>query len=102
MRVVVAGAGKVGTHIAVDLAKSGHDVLLLDVSREVVARASAHMPPGIEVRVADACELAALERAQLSNADVVAAVTGDDEDNLVVSLLAKQEFGVPRVVARVN
>src|SRR5207244_3113615 len=49
-----------------------------------------------------ACEVSQLEEAGLAQADVVAAVTGDDEDNLVVSLLAKQEFGVPRVVARVN
>ena len=52
--------------------------------------------------VADACELSELARADLDQADVVAAVTGDDEDNLVISLLAKQEFAVPRVVARVN
>jgi trk system potassium uptake protein TrkA len=102
MRVVIAGAGKVGRHIAADLAKAGHTVLLLDTSREVIARLKANLPPGIELRVADACELAALERADLRSADVVAAVTGDDEDNLVISLLAKQEFGVPRVVARVN
>ena len=102
MRVVVAGAGKVGRHIASDLARVGHEVLLLDQSRDVVLRAQAEAPPGVELRVADACELAALERADLRTADVVAAVTGDDEDNLVVSLLAKQEFGVPRVVARVN
>ena len=51
---------------------------------------------------ADACEVTRLAEAQVDKADVVAAVTGDDEDNLVISLLAKQEFGVPRVVARVN
>ena len=102
MRVVVAGAGKVGSHIAADLARTGHQVLILDQSRDVIARLSKNVPSGIELRVADACELAALERAELRTADVVAAVTGDDEDNLVVSLLAKQEFGVPRVVARVN
>ncbi len=101
MHVVVAGAGKVGRYIATDLAKAGHSVLLLDVSRAAVNAAREHVP-GVELRVADACELAALERAELGGADVVAAVTGDDKVNLVVSLLAKQEFGVPRVVARVN
>ncbi len=103
MRVVVVGAGKVGKHIATDLAKGGHDVLVLDSSKDVVARArETRDHPNVSFEVADACEVSALEAAGLAQADVVAAVTGDDEDNLVVSLLAKQEFGVPRVVARVN
>ena len=103
MRVIVAGAGKVGTYIATDLTRAGHEVLLLEKSREVVEREKA-IPEhaAVEFRVADACELASLSKAGLESADVVAAVTGDDEDNLVISLLAKQEFGVPRVVARVN
>ena len=103
MRVVVAGAGKVGTYIATDLTRAGHEVLLLEKSRDVVAREKA-LPEhaNVEIRVADACELKSLTNAQLETADVVAAVTGDDEDNLVISLLAKQEFGVPRVLARVN
>src|SRR4030095_439387 len=57
---------------------------------------------GIEWIVADACEVASLRKAELERCDVVVAATGDDEDNLVISLLSKQEFGVPRVVARVN
>jgi trk system potassium uptake protein TrkA len=101
MRVIVAGAGKVGSYIASDLAKAGHDVLVLDVSKTAI-EAARKTTTGIELWVADACELVALERAELGSADVVAAVTGDDKVNLVVSLLAKQEFGVPRVVARVN
>jgi trk system potassium uptake protein TrkA len=103
MRVVVVGAGKVGKHIATDLAGGGHSVLVLDVDRAVVEAAQrSREHSSIDFRVADACEVTALEAAGLADADVVAAVTGDDEDNLVVSLLAKQEFGVPRVVARVN
>lgn len=99
----MAGAGKVGSYIASDLARAGHAVLLLDVNRELITKLqAADALPGVELVVADACELDALERIDLSTAEVVAAVTGDDEDNLVVSLLAKQEFGVPRVVARVN
>jgi trk system potassium uptake protein TrkA len=103
MRVIVVGAGKVGKHIAGDLSKAGHSVLVLDVDRGVVdsSNKSAEFPD-VEFRVADACEVSQLEAAGLATADVVAAVTGDDEDNLVVSLLAKQEFAVPRVVARVN
>jgi trk system potassium uptake protein TrkA len=103
MKITVVGAGKVGKHMAADLSRGGHEVLVLDVSREVVERAQkSDEYPGVEFRVADACEVTQLEEAGLASADVVAAVTGDDEDNLVVSLLAKQEFGVPRVVARVN
>jgi len=56
----------------------------------------------VEWLVADACEVASLRQAGLERCDVVVAATGDDEDNLVISLLSKQEFGVPRVVARVN
>jgi trk system potassium uptake protein TrkA len=103
MRVVIAGGGNVGMHIATDLAAAGHRVTVLERSAHVVARASASGEhAGIELVVADACELSELQQADLATADVVAAVTGDDEDNLVISLLAKQEFGVGRVVARVN
>jgi trk system potassium uptake protein len=103
MRVVVIGGGNVGTHMASDLVSNGHDVLLLEKERNVVNRLESEgWMDGVEIVVADACELSTLTAASLDRADVVAAVTGDDEDNLVVSLLAKQEFGVPRVVARVN
>jgi trk system potassium uptake protein TrkA len=103
VKIIVVGAGKVGKHMAADLSRGGHEVLVLDVSRDVVERAKrSDLYPGVEFRIADACEVTQLEEAGLAHADVVAAVTGDDEDNLVVSLLAKQEFGVPRVVARVN
>ncbi|MGH9182791.1 MAG: potassium channel family protein [Acidimicrobiales bacterium] len=103
MRVVIAGGGAVGCYIASDLKAAGHEVLVLEQSVEVVERAQACGEyPGISFTVADACELSSLRDAKLGTADVVAAVTGDDEDNLVVSLLAKQEFAVPRVVARVN
>ncbi|MGI9121147.1 MAG: potassium channel family protein [Acidimicrobiales bacterium] len=103
MRVVIAGGGKVGKYIASDLQASNHDVLVLEQSLAAVERAQrSGEHQGVEFRAADACELRALTEAELETADVVAAVTGDDEDNLVISLLAKQEFGVPRVIARVN
>jgi trk system potassium uptake protein TrkA len=60
------------------------------------------MLPGVHVMAADACEYASLAAADLRDADVIIAATGDDEDNLVISWLAKQEFGVPRVIARIN
>jgi trk/ktr system potassium uptake protein len=100
MRVAIAGAGNVGLFIANDLLAAGHDVQLIEQSQPVVDRAKAL--PGIEWHVADACEVTSLREAGLERCDVVVAATGDDEDNLVISLLAKQEFGVPRIIARVN
>ena len=100
MRVAIAGAGNVGLFIANDLVNTGHEVILIEQSDVVAGRANAE--PGVEWMVADACEVTSLRLAGLERCDVVVAATGDDEDNLVISLLAKQEFGVPRVVARVN
>jgi trk system potassium uptake protein TrkA len=103
MKVVIAGGGSVGKFIAESLHAGGHDVLIVDNDATVVTRAiAANEPVGVPWMKADACEVSRLAEAGVDSADVVAAVTGDDEDNLVVSLLAKQEFGVPRVVARVN
>jgi trk system potassium uptake protein len=100
MRVAIAGAGAVGLFIANDLQENGHDVLLIEQKPEVKDRSVT--APGIEWHIADACEVASLRDAGLERCDVVVAATGDDEDNLVVSLLAKTEFAVPRVIARVN
>src|SRR5207237_8136792 len=108
MRVAIAGAGNVGQFIAHDLAEGGHQVLILEQDPGVVSRAAPTLtgPRGdggsIEWRTADACEVTSLREAEIDRVDVVVAATGDDEDNLVISLLAKQEFAVPRVVARVN
>ena len=103
MRVVVAGGGSVGRFIAEQLLDGGHEVLVLDQDPRIVERARTE---GLAERVTwvqgDACEVDKLAEAGCAQADVVAAVTGDDEDNLVIALLAKQEFGVARVVARVN
>src|SRR5882724_6259282 len=100
MRVAIAGAGNVGLFIANDLRAAGHDVLLIEQNPTVARRALAD--EGVQWLVADACEVNSLRDAGLDSCDVVVAATGDDEDNLVVSLLAKQEFAVPRVIARVN
>jgi len=103
MRVVIAGGGSVGKFIAEQLHLGGHEVLIVDNDARVVRAAVASgEPKGVAWFQADACEVTRLAEAKVETADVVAAVTGDDEDNLVISLLAKQEFGVPRVVARVN
>ncbi|GAB49431.1 putative potassium transporter [Mobilicoccus pelagius NBRC 104925] len=99
MRVVIAGAGSVGRSIARELIENGHEVLLIDNDAEDVQSSRV---PDASWLLADACELTALDDAGLDNCDVVVAATGDDKANLVVSLLAKTEFGVPRTVARVN
>ena len=99
MRVAIAGAGKVGRAIARELLGNGHQVLLIDRDP---ALARPGVVEGAETLLADACEIAALEEARLAECQVVVATTGDDKVNLVVSLLAKTEYGVPRVVARVN
>jgi len=100
MKVAIAGAGNVGTYIAVDLKEAGHDVMVIEQNPDLVARLQGDVP--VTWVVGDACEVTTLQEAGIAEIDVMVAVTGDDEDNLVISLLAKQEFAVPRVVARVN
>lgn len=99
MKVLIAGAGSVGRSIARDLLDHHHEVLLMDHSPTAMRVAQV---AEAEWMLADACELAALSEAGVENMDVVVAATGDDKANLVISFLAKTEFGVPRTVARVN
>jgi trk system potassium uptake protein TrkA len=99
MRVAIAGAGNVGRSIAAELVDNGHRVLLID--RDPHAIKSDTLPEA-EWLLADACEMSSLEEAGLDSCDVAIAATGDDKANLVMSLLSKTEFGVPRTVARVN
>ena len=101
MYVVITGAGAVGRHLASDLAERGHRVTLIEQDADTVQTAR-EWAPDVNVMIGDACEPWVLQKADLAGADVVVAATGDDEDNLVTSLLAKQEFAVPRVLARVN
>jgi trk system potassium uptake protein len=99
MRVAIAGAGNVGQYIARAVLGAGHKALLIERQRS-------HYRPGLvpdaDWMLADACELGALRAAGIQIADVVIAATGDDKANLVFALLCKTEFGVRRVVARVN
>jgi trk system potassium uptake protein len=99
MRVAIAGAGNVGRSIAQELIENGHEVMLIERQPKMLRP---DRVPAAEWVLADACELSSLQEAELSRCDVVVAATGDDKVNLVVSLLAKTEFAVPRVVARVN
>jgi len=99
MRVAIAGAGAVGRSVALELLENGHEILLID---KAPASIRADLVPDAQWLLADACELSSLEEAQLETCDVVIASTGDDKANLVISLLAKTEFSVPRTVGRVN
>jgi trk system potassium uptake protein TrkA len=103
MRVLIAGAGKVGAFIAADLSAAGHEVTIMDTNPDRIEQLR-HLESlaGTAVVTADACEVSELVAAGAETVEVVVAVTGDDEDNLVISMLAKQEFAVPRVLARVN
>jgi trk system potassium uptake protein len=99
MRVAIAGAGGVGRSIARELIDNGHRVMLIEKDP---GRVEPVRVPEAEWLLADAAELAALEEARLQECDVMISATGDDKVNLVVSLLAKTEFAVRRVVARIN
>jgi len=101
MRIVLSGAGAVGKHLAADLTGRGHEVTVIEQNPRTLEEAKQWAPTAAFL-LGDACEPWVLEKADLRTADVVVAVTGDDEDNLVTSLLSKQEYGVPRVLARVN
>ena len=99
MRIAIAGAGNVGRAIARELLDNGHQVLLIDRDPKALKIDSV---PDAEWLMADACEIAALDNAQLNKCQVLVAATGDDKVNLVTALLGKTEYGVPRVVARIN
>ena len=99
MRVAIAGAGNVGRAIARELINNGHQVLLIDKDPKAIKLESVH---DAEWLMADACEITSLDKAKLNECQVLIAATGDDKVNLVASLLGKTEYGVPRVVARVN
>jgi trk system potassium uptake protein len=99
MKVAIAGAGAVGRSIARELVDNGHDVLLIDKEPHKV---DPRRVEGADWLLGDACELENLQNAKLEEYEVVVGATGDDKVNLVVSLLAKTEFSVRRVVARIN
>ena len=103
MKVIIAGGGSVGRFTAREMVAAGHSVTIIDNDRATIREYQSRPESnGIEWHFGDACDYSVLDAVGVRDADVVASVTGDDEDNLVVSLLSKQEFGVPRVVARVN
>jgi trk system potassium uptake protein len=108
VKVAIAGAGAVGRSVARELLENGHDVTLIERNPEPVDDEDGHPRhhhaaiKGAHWRLGDACEVSVLQSIRLEEFDVVVAATGDDKANVVLSLLAKTEFAVPRVVARVN
>ncbi|GAA1021036.1 MULTISPECIES: potassium channel family protein [Amycolatopsis] len=99
MRVAIAGAGAVGQSIAAELIDGNHQVMLIERDADQFEPESV---PQADWVLGDACEVSILEESGIERCDVVIAASGDDKANLVVSLLAKTEFAVRRVVARVN
>jgi trk system potassium uptake protein TrkA len=99
MKVAIAGAGAVGRSIARELVENQYDVMLIERNPD---HFDVDAIPAASWCFGDACELSLLESVQLEQFDVVIAAPGDDKANAVLSLLAKTEFAVPRVVARVN
>jgi trk system potassium uptake protein len=100
MYVLVAGAGKVGWNLARELIAKGHEVTLVEGDRRrylIVEQELEH-----SVQYGDATELWILERAGIQRADMVIAVTGDDEDNMLICQVAKEKYLVDRIIARVN
>jgi trk system potassium uptake protein TrkA len=100
MYVIIAGGGKVGYYLSKTLVAEGHEVLLIEQDKGEVGRLTEEL--GQIVMRGDASEMQTMKEAGMERADVVVAVTGDDGDNLVISQLAKNKFGVPRTIARVN
>ncbi len=100
MYLIVVGAGKVGVNLARELSDQGHEVTLLESSRSRYRSVEQDLEH--KVQYGDASELWVLERAGVERADMVLAVTGDDEDNILICQVAKEKYGVERIIARVN
>src|SRR5512135_2217863 len=98
MYIIVIGGGKVGFHLAKALLAEGHELLIIEKDRERVDYISSEL--GSIGILGDGCEAVTLTEAGTGRADMLIAVTGDDEDNLVSCQLAKHKFKVPRTVAR--
>ena len=101
MFVIIIGGGKVGAHLVLTLLQAGHQVKLIEKRPDIAARVRQELPEAVVI-TGDGSSPDILETADIRQAQVLAAVTGEDETNLVVTTLARFEFNVPRVIARVN
>jgi trk system potassium uptake protein TrkA len=100
MYVIVVGGGKVGYHLTKTLIEEGREVLLLEKDRRRAEALTEEL--GEVVLAGDGCEVRVMSEAGMGRAEVVVAVTGDDEDNLVICQMARRRFDVKRTIARVN
>ncbi len=100
MYIIVVGGGQVGYHLARQLISEGHEVLIVEKELSTVNRINDEL--GSISQRGDGCEVATLDEVGAARADVLIAVTGDDEDNLVACQIAKVRFQVPRAIARIN
>lgn len=100
MYIIVVGGGKVGYYLAKELVESDHEALIIEMDSGRCAEIAEDL--GDIVMRGDGCEASTLERAGAGRADIIMAVTGDDEDNLVVCQVARHKFNVPRTIARIN
>lgn len=100
MFVVIAGGGKVGWNLARELIEKGHEITLIEQDRARYLTIEEELEHA--VHYGDATELWILERAGIQRAELVVAVTGDDEDNILICQVAKQHYGIDRIIARVN
>ena len=102
MYVVISGGGKVGSYLAHNLVKKGHGVALIEKRSGVLEKLAEELPTKVLLIEGDGCEMKYQEDAGVGHADIFAAVTGNDDDNLVSCQLARTHFGVKRTVARIN
>lgn len=100
MYIIVVGGGKIGYFLARQLLEDQHEVLIVEQNAEKAAQIAEDM--GEIVMIGDGCEASTMERAGMGRADMAVALTGDDEDNLVVCQVAKHKFNVPHTIARIN
>ena len=100
MYIIIVGAGKVGWNLARELLEKGNEVTLIESNRERYLTVEQELEHNVQY--GDASELWVLERAGISRADMVIAVTGDDEDNMLICQVAKEKYLVDRIIARVN
>lgn len=100
MYIIVVGGGRVGYHLAKTILQEDHEVLVMEKDRKTAECLAEEL--GEVVMNGDGCEIRTMAEAGMGRANVVVAVTGDDEDNLVICQMAKGKFQVPRTIARVN